>query len=324
MATAALHLDAPTSPVPLVARRLLDFLQAGEKIDARVLRDLLATSTQRSAADGAWSMRHAYDALELAQVMWLGAGHGPDLTDRASALDALIAFGGALPTQTTRTEDQLAFQQFSTPVPIAWLMSIAAELRPCDTILEPSAGTGLLAWPAARLGASLVLNELDAGRRICLEAAFPQAPVSGHDGELIDDLLPAGLEADVLLMNPPFARSIGRPIDRHAAARHLLAALRRLKAGGRAVAVMPTWFDSSVLGPDVSVLLDAVLARGLYSKHGTGLAVRMLVLDKLPASAMRCQPQDAPDLITLLDLVQQLPFRAQPVPPPPPDRKSVV
>ena len=230
----------------------------------------------------------------------------------------MIAFGRALPTQTTRTEDQLAFQQFSTPVPIAWLMSVAAELHSCDTILEPSAGTGMLVWPAARLGASLVLNELDAGRRICLEAAFPQAPVSGHDGELIDDLLPAGLEADVLLINPPFARSIGRPVDRHAAARHLLAALRRLKFGGRAVAVMPTWFDSSAFGPDVTVRLDAVLARGLYSKHGTGLAVRMLVLDKLPASATRCQPQDTPDLTALLDLIQQLPARTRPVPPSPP------
>ena len=92
MATAALRVDVPSSPVPLVARRLLDFLQAGERIDARILRDLLTTTTKHSAADGAWSMRHAYDALELAQVMWLSAGHGPDLTksrQRARRLDRI-------------------------------------------------------------------------------------------------------------------------------------------------------------------------------------------------------------------------------------------
>lgn len=323
MTAAALRLEAPADPVLLVARRLCDFLRAGEPIDARLLRDLLASTTGRSAADGGWSMRHAYDALELAQVLWAGsAGAGMDLSSPSDALIALIDLGRRLPTQTVRTEDQLAFQQFSTPAPIGWLMSVAAQLRPSDTVLEPSAGTGLLVWPAAKLGATLVLNEIDPGRRHCLELAFPQARISAHDGELVDDLLPVDVEADILLINPPFARSIGRPVDRHAAARHLQAGLRRLKSGGRAVAIMPTWFDRQMFGSEVTIRLDAVLPRGLYVKHGTGIAVRLLVLDKLPAADEGPAQQEMTGLPALLDAIQHLPARARPSDPMPPTPRA--
>ena len=59
MTAAALRLEAPADPVLAVAHRLCDFLQASETIDARLLRDLLASATGRSDADGGWSMRHA-------------------------------------------------------------------------------------------------------------------------------------------------------------------------------------------------------------------------------------------------------------------------
>ncbi|MBB3473613.1 strawberry notch-like NTP hydrolase domain-containing protein [Sphingomonas sp. BK345] len=323
MTAAALRLEAPADPVLAVAHRLCDFLQAGEVIDARLLRDLLASATGRSAADGGWSMRHAYDALELAQVLWLGsAGAGVDLSSPSVALDALIDLGRRLPTQTVRTEDQLVFQQFSTPAPIAWAMSVAAQLRSSDTVLEPSAGTGLLVWPAAKLGAALVLNEIDPGRRHCLQLAFPQARISDHDGELVDDLLPVDVQADILLINPPFARSFGRPVDRHAAARHLQASLRRLKSCGRAVAIMPTWFDRQMLGSEATIRLDAVLPRGLYVKHGTGIAVRLLVLDKLPAADEGPAELEMPDLPALLDAIQHLPARARPSDPMPPTPRT--
>ena len=139
-----------------------------------------------------------------------------------------------------------------------------------------------------------------------------------HMTELVDDLLPVDAQADILLINPPFARSIGRPVDRHAAARHLQASLRRLKSGGRAVAIMPTWFDSQMLGSEATIRLDAVLPRGLYVKHGTGIAVRLLVLDKLPAPDKGPVEQEMTGVSALLDAVQRLPARAHPSDPTPP------
>jgi predicted RNA methylase len=58
-----------------------------------------------------------------------------------------------------------------------------------ELVLEPSAGTGMLAVWAAKAGARLALNEISPLRRDCLSALFPAARVTGHDGELIDELL---------------------------------------------------------------------------------------------------------------------------------------
>src|SRR3546814_2379349 len=78
-----------------------------------------------------------------------------------------------------------------------------------------------------------------------LQAAFPTAPVSRHDGELIDDLLPLSIRPTAVLINPPFSRSIGRHADPLAAFRHLRAALKRLDAGGRCAAILPDRVDRS-------------------------------------------------------------------------------
>lgn len=76
-------------------------------------------------------MRDAYDALELAEVLFLIDPKCPlDLSTLRAGLTSLVAFAPRLPTQTYRSEDQIALQQFSTPVPLAWLASTAAALRP--------------------------------------------------------------------------------------------------------------------------------------------------------------------------------------------------
>ena len=108
-------------------------------------------------------------------------------------------------------------------------------------MLEPSAGTGALAAFAARAGATLLLNEIDPFRQRLLRAVFG-GEVTGHDGEHIDDLLQTPVLPDVVVMNPPFASSVDRSRDKHIAAKHLIAAAKRLAPGGRLVAIMPPGF----------------------------------------------------------------------------------
>src|SRR3546814_11795417 len=72
-----------------------------------------------SSADGLWSLRDAYDVLELAQVLHLKNATLP--ADANARLAQLIAMTAALPTQSVRSETQIAFQQFSTPAPIGFL-----------------------------------------------------------------------------------------------------------------------------------------------------------------------------------------------------------
>ena len=131
-----------------------------------------------SSADGRWSLRDAYDMLELAEVMHIAKADLPSTP--SDCLAALIELVAALPTHTVRSEEQIELQQFSTPAPIAYLSALAARIAPTDLMLEPSAGTGLLAIFAQRAGARLVLNEIDPSRADMLAAAFPGVPVTRH------------------------------------------------------------------------------------------------------------------------------------------------
>jgi predicted RNA methylase len=276
-------------PHVAAAEALVGELQSGMTIDARRLRAACEVAWARSAATGAWTMRDAYDALELAQALLVLAPDCPLLEGvPRSVCMRLDDFTQNLPVQSVRSEEQIAMQQFSTPLPLSFIAGLAASYGPGDTVLEPSAGNGLLAWPAARAKCSLALNEIDASRLASLERAFPGAAVTAFEAELIDDLLPPDVEPDVVIMNPPFARSVGRGPDRHAGARHLAAALSRLAPGGRLVAIMPENFTAHGMSRSIrdaveatAVLrLDILVAPGAFARHGTGIPVRLVVFDK--------------------------------------------
>jgi hypothetical protein len=319
---------AAPDPILQTAEILADMMAAGRPLGREVLRKLMTEATGLSDADGGWTLRDGYDALELAQVLFVTGPNSP-IDDRkpADTLDRLAALAGSLPTQTHRAEAQIALQAFSTPLPLAWLVGLAARPSPGDVVLEPSAGTGLLACAVLRAGARLHLNEIDPGRSRCLAAAYPGAAITGHDGELIDDLLDPQIRPTLVVMNPPFARASGRGEDRYAAARHLLGSLIRLAPGGRLVAIMPESFCETGSGKALrakadqlaSLRLDALLARGLFAKHGTGIAVRMLVYDKLRDCRTPVHAR-VDGLGRLLSLVEALPARGtslpQPVPAP--------
>lgn len=143
-----------------------------------------------------------------------------------------------LPTQTWRSETQVTYQQFSTPVAIAYLAAYLLNIRPGETVLEPSCGTGSLAVWAEAAGASVIANEIDPRRRV-LAQTLGFEPY-GFDGEFIDDLLPEHLIPDVVFANPPFSSSAGR-VQRNSIEygfHHVDSALRRLKPGGRFAVIL--------------------------------------------------------------------------------------
>ncbi len=310
------------SPDPILktASILAERLSEGKPIGRELIGGLMRAASGRSDSDGAWTMRDAYDALELAQVLFVTRGAAPvDHPDPLSALRRLEDLTRSLPTQTSRSEEQVELQAFSTPLPLAWLAARAACASPADVLLEPSAGTGLLACFASRSGCRLVFNEVDPRRRRCLSGAFPGAILSGHDGELIHDLLDPSVRPGLVLMNPPFARAIGRGRDRYAAARHLLAALARLAPGGRLVAIMPESYSETGSGralrskaaQSARLRLDALVERGLFSKHGTGIAVRLVVYDKAGGEDAVAHARIS-RLEQLLHVIDGLPVRPAP------------
>jgi hypothetical protein len=209
-------------------------VQIGAEVDHQPLRSSALARIMRetfhgSDAGGAWDWRMAYDLMQAAAVQVLLRGEGASGDIAAARLLA-----SRLLTETRRSEQQIRLQQFSTPLPFAALVLRAAAIRKGETALEPSAGTGALAAFAARAGATLVLNEIDPFRQRLLRAVFG-GDVTGHDGEHIDDLLQMPVLPDVVVMNPPFASSVDRSRDKHIAAKHLIAAAKRLLPPWRAM-----------------------------------------------------------------------------------------
>ncbi|KEQ53769.1 strawberry notch-like NTP hydrolase domain-containing protein [Sphingobium chlorophenolicum] len=287
-------------------RLLLSHLQANDVILRRHLNQAMTAAFGGSDADGRWTQRASFEILEHALAIHLQASASKPAA--FSDVRALIELSNRLPTQTVRSEDQIEWQQFSTPVDIAAVMTLLANVQSDDIVLEPSAGNGLL---VAQLGQveALHLNELDPLRRGRLKAAFPSASITGHDGATINSTLASVDRPTLILMNPPFSRSVGRGTDDYAAVRHLQAALRRLQPGGRLVAIMPDWFGPSArmreqyetILRDVSVL-TAVRLEKCYLKHGTSIAVRLFVIDKVPGKSppSLIQRSSVSDLLDIL------------------------
>ena len=280
-----------------VATLLVECLRGSGPISRADLNAAMTEAFGGTDADGRWTQRDSFEMLEHALVHHLQSGPYPlrALSDVAAACDLL----DRLPTQTVRSEDQIQWQQFSTPVDLAAVAVLLADVQAGDVILEPSAGNGLLV-AHCRGYKALQLNEYAPARRARLAYVFPEAIVTGHDGATINSTLASAQRPSLILMNPPFSRSVGLGADSHAAVRHLQAALRRLQPGGRLVAVMPDWFGPNARMRDIfeTSLRDvsvrtSVRLEKCYLKHGTSIAIRLFVIDKVPGGSMPATIQRA-------------------------------
>ena len=276
------------SAILCAARTLAAKLLLAVPIDRAALSEAMTESAGGNDAAGAWQQRDSFEALEVALSLAIPELVGP--MDVGAAISTLEALSRELPTHTVRSEGQVQFQQFSTPPALARLAVHLARLSSDDVVLEPSAGTGIIASLAKGAVKDLILNELEATRADLLEAVFPGTKVYRHDGAKLSALLSGTERPSVAVMNPPFSVSQSRGEDQNTAARHLRAALDHLLPGGRIVAIMPDWFSPSARYEETfgrtlegaRVVLSLRLDKGGYAKHGTGIAVRVLVIDKVP------------------------------------------
>ena len=180
------------------ATALLPVLGSGRALDAHTLREAMTAAFGASDNDGAWLWKDAYEASEAAALLFLrryGAGMRAKAGSAARYLAMIERLSALLPSHTRRSEESDQFQQFSTPLGLGFLMGHAAQLSPGDLVLEPSAGTGLLAIHAEIAGAGVVLNELAETRHGLLSALFPDVSVTQVNAEQIDDYLDADCRA---------------------------------------------------------------------------------------------------------------------------------
>lgn len=309
------------------AHLLVPLLEQGTKIEAHALRDTMRCVFQTNDNEGLWQWKDAYEACEAALVIFLQkylAAMRESAGAPRNVLPMLRTMADLIPTHTRRSEDSQAFQQFSTPLELAFIAAEAGAITQTDTVLEPSAGTGMLAVHAHALQAKLILNELAATRADMLAALFPSAPLSRFNAENIDDYLPRALQPSLVLMNPPFSAK-ANVTSKHQGidALHIHTALKRLAPGGRLVAITgkgcipsnPSYLDIfGKIGDLGQILFSASLGGRFFAKHGTAIETRITVIEKGSEHATPpAYHDDITDPALLLDLIQgSLPARSIP------------
>ena len=320
------------------ARTLLPVLEAGRPLDAPILRDAMTEAFGASDSEGAWVWKDAYEAAEAAVVLFMqrygrgmrrNAGAGPDGPRRMLAM--LEAVAALEPSHTKRSEEQVRLQQFSTPLPLAYAALQAAAIRPGDVVLEPSAGTGMLAVMAeCALGNNadrrLHLNEYAQTRARLLTRLFPEALVTAFNAEAIADRL-RDVRPTVVLMNPPFSVTPGVDrISHDADLRHVRSAFSMLPPGGRLVTITSAhcvpgdaaWTDAlgrldgrDPSGPAARCIFTMAIDGRTYARRGTGFDTRLTVLERSgePGIAVD-RTASAVDARDLLDaVIAQVPRR---------------
>ena len=200
------------------------------------------------------------------------------------------------------TKEMDEYQQFSTPPDLAYLMAWVANIKPGETVLEPSAGVGGLAVFARNAGAKVYVNELSQ-RRASLLRQMGFGQVFTENGEQINNILPDHIKPTVIIMNPPFSATAGRMQGRRSPEnliRHISQALSRLEPGGRLVVLtgkglfgesktFNEWLDNIDVTNDV--IADITISGEGYKKYGTTYDNRLIVIDKTKTNATVIQEE---------------------------------
>lgn len=281
------------TPSARVADWVKGELEAGKRIDAKTLFARASAAFGGTQAQGKYTPKDAYDALELGVNQYIMAH--PELSpgegaDPARAIAELQKLTNRLPTQTKRTQEQDEFQQFSTVPAFAYVANWVANLRPGERVLEPSAGIGGLAAFAKRAGAEVTVNELSPRRAAVLkELGFE---THTENAEQLHNVMPGSVKPDVVVMNPPFSATAGRMAGARNTmngAVHIEQALKRLEPGGRLVAIVGegmaadkprfrAWWDK--IKAEYNVRANIGLPGEEYKKYGTTFDNQLLVIDK--------------------------------------------
>lgn len=275
-----------------------EYLSKGASLDINALRDIATSIYGGTLAEGRFDSKDMTDALELAVNRYLLSEMQNKIAEfngntAKSAEDGIVWMEELLariPTQTKRTEEQLALQQFSTPPNIAYLANWLADIDSSDFVLEPSAGIGGLATFAKAFGATTAVNEISE-RRLGALRSLGFDHVTSENAEQLDNILPDYIKPTVVVMNPPFSSTGGRTKNSSNNVKpHVEQALNRLQDNGRLVAILgqgasndapmfAKWWDSlREQGYDIRANIG--IDGSNYRKYGTTFNVRLVVIDK--------------------------------------------
>lgn len=319
--------NTPTAPADIVSGSaavtawVRAQLTSGQRFANGELFAVAAQAYGSPLSAGNYTSREIYDAMEaglhlaIIDARLTPTGATPDATANLERIEHMLA---CLPTQTRRTTSSEEFDQYSTVPTLAFIAAWAANLRKEDVLLEPSAGTGAHAIHGEMAGATVIVNELAAGRADMLSRHWPQWRQFREDGEQLHNILPPDIQPSVIVMNPPFSRTGGRlqgERSNKVIQAHMRQALARLAPGGRLVAVVSENFAphrpmhrlvwGEILGQS-SLRANIKVPGKFYAKYGVSVAVRLIVLDKTGPHAGQTMSMDATALAPIITQLEEI------------------
>jgi predicted ABC-type ATPase len=274
------------------------FIKPGKLITWQELFERADEAFGGTQANGAYTVKDAYDALEMAFNQWLlglPRANPADATTVRDAESAVLRIKDGLqliPTQTKRTQETDDFQQFSTVPPLAFVANWVAGVSNRDIMLEPSSGPGGIAVFSKAAGATVIGNELSPRRAALARESGIFDEVFQEDAEQIHNILPKRIRPTVVVMNPPFSNAATRGVKGNTATatRHIEQALARLEPGGRLVAIVGEgmaadrpafrgWWQK--LGKQYTIRANIQVNGAEYVKYGTSWDNQIVVIDKV-------------------------------------------
>lgn len=269
----------------VAAEIILDCLKQKRTLGNFALKNIMTKAFGESDRNGAWLWKDAWDATEIAKILLFRSSN--------PTLEIIQEIENLLPTHTKRSEDQLNFQSFSSPGAIAYCVNLAAQISKDDLVLEPSAGTGMLASFARIPQAQLILNEINQGRYNILREIWTEAKIYQLNAEQINDRLTRQIKPTVIIGNPPFTKALNLTSkSSDTSLLHLTSALKRLEPNGRLVFITQEtlkpgqkWLHRLAKLQEEATLIGSIgISGNEYYKHGTNIETRLQVWDKVPAA----------------------------------------
>lgn len=221
--------------------------------------------------------------------------------DSRASYDLICKLYEMQPTIAARSSNRIKMQQYSTPLPMAWIANRFAMANKADgKVLEPTAGNGMLVFtvPVEQVCA----NELDETRLDNLrEQGF--AEVTQQDAT---EPFEGGMQYDVVIANPPFGKREAVEYDGKMIPgldpQITLNALASMKDDGRAAIIIGGNMEYASNGaiksmkPFFTYLYDHYnvkgvidMSGGLYAKQGTTFPTRMILIDGRRSNEERAQ-----------------------------------
>ena len=211
------------------------------------------------------------------------------------AFDAICQLYDMQPTISRRSSNRIKMQQYSTPLPMAFVADMFAYKRGMSRVLEPTAGNGMLVFAVP--SGTVIANELD-------ETRLDNLKEQGFSGVMSEDATTHNfskigifdIDYDAVIANPPFGSYEAQEYDGVMIGgleeRIVLNSLASMKDNGRAAFIiggnMEYAKNGGVAGNrafwtylynhyNVKGVVD--MAGGLYSRQGTSFPTRMILIE---------------------------------------------